>query len=231
MNPANEPLRATRTIRVMLVDDHAMVRTGLQAFIGSAADMEVVGIATNGREAVDLGRELLPDVILMDLMMPVMGGLDAIRELRAGASPSKIIALSTSEESKHVAGALDAGADGYLVKDVEPAVLMAGIRSVLDGGVPISPSIAASLLGRGPSTTAGSIDTPNLTPRETAVLRLISQGRTNRQIGTELGIAEKTVKTHCSHLFQRIGVADRSQAAAWAARHLASLDPSEAASG
>jgi DNA-binding NarL/FixJ family response regulator len=207
-------------IRVLLVDDHAMVRSGLESFIGSAADIEVVGAAANGREAIELASSLQPDVILMDLLMPVMGGIDAIRELKAQGTTARIIALSTSDESKHVNGALQAGADGYLVKDVEPAVLMSSVRSVLEGGVPMSPSITASLLGRGGSSAATIAEAPALTPRESAVLRLISDGCTNRQIATALGIAEKTVKTHCSHLFQRIGVTDRTQAAAWAQRHL-----------
>lgn len=211
-------------IRVLLVDDHAMVRSGLESFIGSAADIEVVGAAANGREAIELASSLQPDVILMDLLMPVMGGIDAIRELRAQGTTARIIALSTSDESKHVTGALQAGADGYLVKDVEPAVLMASVRSVLEGGVPMSPSITASLLGRGGSSTAAIAQLPALTPREAAVLRLISEGCTNRQIAVTLGIAEKTVKTHCSHLFQRIGVSDRTQAALWAQQHLIPLD-------
>lgn len=211
-------------IRVLLVDDHAMVRSGLESFIGSAADIEVVGAAANGREAIELASSLQPDVILMDLLMPVMGGIDAIRELKAQGTTARIIALSTSDESKHVTGALQAGADGYLVKDVEPAVLMASVRSVLEGGVPMSPSITASLLGRGGSSTAAIAQLPALTPREAAVLRLISEGCTNRQIAVTLGIAEKTVKTHCSHLFQRIGVSDRTQAALWAQQHLIPLD-------
>jgi DNA-binding NarL/FixJ family response regulator len=209
-------------IRVLLVDDHAMVRTGLESFIGSAPDIEVVGTAANGREAIELAADLQPDVILMDMLMPVMGGIDAIRELKASGSAAKIIALSTSDESRLVNGALQAGADGYLIKDVEPAVLMASVRSVLEGGVPMSPVVSASLLGRGSSPNVVSAESPALTPREAAVLHLISIGRTNREIGAELGIAEKTVKTHCSHLFQRIGVADRTQAAAWARRRLPS---------
>jgi two-component system, NarL family, response regulator LiaR len=221
-------------IRVMLADDHAMVRSGLQSFIGSAPDMEVVGAASNGREAVELAGELQPDVILMDLLMPVMGGIEAIRQLKAAGSTACIIALSTSEDAQHVSAALKAGADGYLVKDIEPAVLMASVRSAVSGGVPMSPSITASLLGReSHASSAASLNSsqttalPALTPREADVLRLIRDGYTNRQIADALGIAEKTVKTHCSHLFQRIGVADRTQAAAWSRRFLADTPAAE----
>ena len=206
-------------IRVMLADDHAMVRHGLEQFLMSADDMEVVGAAVNGREAVDLACRLHPDVVLMDLLMPVMDGVAATVEIKAAHADITVIALSPSDDQRLVAAALDAGADGYLVKDIEPAVLLASVRSAVLGGVPMSPTITASLLGR-----ESPLKTPAmavaLTPREEEVLRHITAGATNKQIAELLDISEKTVKTHCSHLFQRIGVVDRGQAAAWARRHL-----------
>ncbi len=207
-------------IRVLLADDHSMVRTGLTQFIESAPDMEVVGAATNGREAVRLTTELLPDIVLMDLLMPILDGVEAIRQIKATQPGVAIVALSTSEDPRLVSEALAAGADGYLVKDVEPEVLMAGLRSALTGGVPLSPSITASILGRDSGRGSDSALLGSLTPREREVLGLIAIGHRNREIAAALAISEKTVKTHCSHLFQRIGVTDRQQAAAWARRHL-----------
>ncbi|MFM2072497.1 MAG: hypothetical protein RLZZ623_2760 [Actinomycetota bacterium] len=206
-------------IRVLLVDDHAMVRRGIEQFVGLADDMEVVGAAANGREAVDLAAELKPDVILMDLLMPIMDGVAATVAIKARQSDITIIALTTSDDQRLVAAALDAGADGYLMKDIEPAVLLASVRSAVLGGVPMSPSVTASLLGRESTLRTPSVSV-TLTPREEEVLRHITAGATNKQIAASLDISEKTVKTHCSHLFQRIGVTDRTHAAAWARRHL-----------
>ena len=204
-------------IRVLIVDDHTMVRMGLEHLLESYDDIDVVGAARGGEEAIALAGTVSPQVVLMDMAMPGMDGIETTRRLVAAHPEVIVIALSTHNDPQQVVGALDAGAHGYLVKDVEPEVLVAGIRSVLDGGAPLSPSVAGHLLRGG-----WQLDAPasQLTRRELEVLRLIVEGYHNKQIATSLGISEKTVKTHCSRLFQRIGVSDRTQAAVWAERNL-----------
>jgi DNA-binding NarL/FixJ family response regulator len=204
-------------IRVLIVDDHTMVRMGLEHLLESYDDIDVVGAARSGNEAIALTEAVSPQVVLMDMAMPEMDGIETTRRLVAAHPDVIVIALSTHNDPQQVVGALDAGAHGYLVKDVEPDVLVAGIRSVLDGGAPLSPSVAGHLLRGG-----WQLDAPasQLTRRELEVLRLIVDGYHNKQIATALGISEKTVKTHCSRLFQRIGVSDRTQAAVWAERNL-----------
>jgi len=204
-------------IRVLIVDDHMMVRVGLERLLESFDDIEVVGTASSGTEAITLVTDTSPQVVLMDMAMPGIGGIDTTRLLTEAHPEVTVIALSTHNDPQHVAGALGAGARGYLLKDVGPEVLVAGIRSVVDGGAPLSPSISAQLMRSG-----WKIDTPSiqLTQRELEVLRLIVEGNQNKQIAIALGISVKTVKTHCSRLFQRIGVSDRTQAAVWAERHL-----------
>lgn len=204
-------------IRVLIVDDHTMVRMGLERLLESYDDIDVVGAARNGHEAISLAGTVSPQVVLMDMAMPEMDGIETTRRLVALHPEVIVIALSTHNDPNQVVGALDAGAHGYLVKDVEPDVLVAGIRSVLDGGAPLSPSVAGHLLRGGWQLEARA---SRLTRRELEVLRLIVEGHHNRQIADALGITEKTVKTHCSRLFQRIGVADRTQAAVWAERNL-----------
>lgn len=194
-----------------------MVRMGLEHLLESYDDIEVVGSARSGEEAIGLTDTVSPQVVLMDMAMPQMDGIETTRRLVAAHPGVIVIALSTHNDPQQVVGALDAGAHGYLVKDVEPDVLVAGIRSVLDGGAPLSPSVAGHLLRGG-----WQLDAPasQLTRRELEVLRLIVEGHSNKQVATALGISEKTVKTHCSRLFQRIGVSDRTQAAVWAERNL-----------
>jgi DNA-binding NarL/FixJ family response regulator len=204
-------------IRVLIVDDHTMVRMGLERLLESYDDIEVVGAASNGEEAIALTGTTSPQVVLMDMAMPNMDGIETTRRLTADHPSVIVIALSTHNDPQQVVGALDAGAHGYLVKDVQPDVLVAGIRSVLDGGAPLSPSVAGHLLRGGWQLEAPA---SQLTRRELEVLRLIVDGYQNKQIATALGISEKTVKTHCSRLFQRIGVSDRTQAAVWAERNL-----------
>ncbi len=202
-------------IRILIADDHALVRNGLNQWLSSIEDLEVVGLASNGREAVDLGCELLPDIVLMDLSMPVMDGITATAELTAKAPQVLIIALTTTGDPQQVNAALDAGAMGYMLKDVEPEVLVANIRAVVAGGLALSPAIAANLFkaGRGPRAIYDS-----LTPREQEILLLIAAGNPNKQIGSKLGISDKTVKAHCGRIFQRLGVRDRTQAAVWVMR-------------
>ncbi len=208
-------------IRVLIVDDHAMVRIGLEHLLESYADIEVVGSAGSGEEAIVLTDTTSPQVVLMDMAMPAMDGIETTRRLLALHPNVIVIALSTHNDPQQVVGALDAGAHGYLVKDVEPAVLVSGIRSVLDGGAPLSPSVAGHLLRGGWHLEAPA---SRLTRRELDVLRLIVHGHHNKEIASVLGISEKTVKTHCTRLFQRIGVSDRTQAAVWAERNLPERD-------
>jgi DNA-binding NarL/FixJ family response regulator len=204
-------------IRILLADDHVLVRAGLSQLLDAQADIEVVGVACDGQEALDMAAVLKPDVVLMDLQMPIVDGITAISELTARLPDISVIALTTFQEPQQVTAALAAGARGYLVKDVEPEVLVAGIRAVVNGGAPLSPSVAAQLIrtAAGQPTMVGS-----LTQRERQILQLILAGQSNKQIGRELGISEKTVKSHCGRLFQRLNVSDRTQAAVWATKNL-----------
>ncbi len=210
-------------IRVLIADDHAMVRAGLAQMLSSYDDLEVVGEAANGEEAVQMVGMLSPDVVLMDMSMPIMDGLEALKLVKQRYAGTHVVILSTFQEPRQVSEALGAGASGYLVKDVEPEVLVAGIRAATTGGAPLSPSVAASLL-RGAAPVAAPQPQPQhnsvLTPRELEILNLIVDGHSNFGIARALGISEKTVKTHCSRLFQRLGVTDRTQAAVWAMRNM-----------
>jgi DNA-binding NarL/FixJ family response regulator len=203
------------TIRVLLVDDHAVVRAGLAQLLAGAADIEVVGQAGDGAEAVALARQCRPDVVLMDLQMPGMDGVEATRRIHRLGAGSEVVVLTSFSDSERIVAALDAGAVGYLLKDAEPEDVLDGVRAVARGESPIHPRAARQLLvarTRGESGAA-------LTARETEVLRLVGRGLANKQIGRRLGISERTVKAHLTSIFQRIGVADRTQAALWAERH------------
>ncbi len=205
-------------ISILIADDHVMVRTGLSQLLSSYPDLEVVGAAANGQEAVAMAEQLRPDVLLMDLSMPVMDGLEALALVKERCPHTHVVVLTTFQEPTQVTSALAAGASGYLVKDVEPEVLVAGIRAVVQGGAPLSPSVAAGLLRGGSTMSVGAV--VRLTPRERQILSLIVDGQSNAAIGSELGISERTVKAHCGRLFQRLGVSDRTQAAVWAMRNL-----------
>jgi DNA-binding NarL/FixJ family response regulator len=203
------------TIRVVIVDDHAMLRAGLEQLLAAEPDIEVVGKAANGREAIELARELRPDVVLMDLQMPELDGVAATREI-VGEELADVLVLTSYSDAERIVGALDAGALGYLLKDAEPDEVLRGVRAVARGESPINPRAARELLGaRRPSTAAAS----ELTPRESEVLALVRQGLANKQIARRLGISERTVKAHLTSTFQRIGVVDRTQAALWAERN------------
>jgi DNA-binding NarL/FixJ family response regulator len=202
-------------IRIIVADDHALVRAGLQQWLSSVADFEVVGLAADGREAVEMAGERLPDVVLMDLSMPVLDGVEATRQIVTGANGVAVIALTGSDDAHLVDAALAAGAMGYLLKDVEPEVLASSIRAVVQGGLALSPAVAVKLF-KATNTPAGGVG--SLTEREIEVLQLIAAGKANKQIGRALGISEKTVKGHCGRIFQRLGVSGRTEAAMWALR-------------
>ena len=208
-------------IRVMIVDDHAVVREGLRTFLQLQEGMEVVGEAADGEEAVERAVALAPDVILMDLVMPGLDGAGAMRLLRERAPASRVIVLTSFLDDERLMPAMQSGAAGYLLKDVEPTELARAVRGACADEAVIAPTVAARLLRRlgegAPSaaTDAGDLD---LTRREREVLELIAAGCSNKRIALELGIAEKTVKTHVGHLLAKLGVADRTQAALLAVR-------------
>ncbi len=201
-------------IRVLIVDDHAVVREGLRTFLELQDGIEVAGEAADGIEAVDRAAELEPDVILMDLVMPRLDGVGAMRTVRERSPRSKVIVLTSFLDDERLMPAVQAGADGYLLKDVEPAELARAIRTAQAGEAMIAPTVAGRLLrtlSRPP--VAAPLDGERLTRREHEVLELLAAGRSNKRIAFELGIAEKTVKTHVGHLFAKLGVTDRTQAA------------------
>lgn len=207
-------------IRVLLADDHQLVRSGLAALLAGNEDIEVVGTAANGAEAVELARQSRPDVVLMDLVMPIMDGVEATRRLVADLPGAQVVVLTSFSDQERILAALDAGAIGYLLKDVDPAELVRGVRAAARGESPLHPKAARSLLS---SRTEGRPPERNveLTPREAQVLSLLRQGLANKQIARSLGISQATVKAHLTSVFQRIGVTDRVQAAIWAERRAA----------
>jgi two-component system, NarL family, response regulator LiaR len=201
---------------VLIADDHAVVREGLRAFLELQDGIEVTGEAADGREAVEAAERLRPDVVLMDLVMPRLGGVEAMRELRARVPEARVVVLTSYLDDERLLPALRAGAAGYLLKNVEPQELTRSIRLAAAGEAMIDPAVAARLvdvLGEDRRAEHGA-----LTPREQEVLDLIERGFSNKRIALELGIAEKTVKTHVSHVLAKLGVSDRTQAALYAAR-------------
>jgi DNA-binding NarL/FixJ family response regulator len=211
---------ASDPIRVLIVDDHAVVREGLRTFLELQDGIEVVGEAGDGEDAVEQAQALAPDVILMDLVMPGLDGVGAMRAVRERAPSSRVIVLTSFLDDGRLMPALQAGAAGYLLKDIEPAELARAVRSACVGEAMIDPTVAARLLRTlsRPRTHADSDGGEHLTRREREVLELIVAGRSNKRIALELGIAEKTVKTHVGHLLAKLGVADRTQAALLAVR-------------
>ena len=201
-------------IRVVLVDDHAVIRAGLEQLLAGTEDIEVVGSAGNGAEALDVVREIRPDVVLMDLQMPDVDGVVATRAIMAERLGVDVLVLTSFSDSERIIAALDAGAVGYLLKDADPEDVLQGIRAVSRGESPIHPRAARALLG----VRAGSPHA-QLTSRETEVLTLVREGLANKQIARRLDISERTVKAHLTSAFARIGVSDRTQAALWAERN------------
>lgn len=201
-------------IRVLLADDHDVVRRGLTALLDGAPGFAVVAAAADGAEAVTLAAEHEPDVILMDLSMPGVDGIEATRQVVAEWPEARIVVLTSFSERERILDALDAGAVGYLLKDSDPDELLRAIQAAARGEAPLAPKAAKAVL----AARAEGRPATDLTAREREVLQLVAQGLANKQIARRLGIAEKTVKTHLTSVFQRIGVTDRTQAALWAQR-------------
>jgi two-component system, NarL family, response regulator LiaR len=204
-------------IRVLIADDHAVVRQGLRAFFEVQDDIEVVGEASDGGDAVKLSEALSPDVVVMDLVMPQMDGVEAIRQIRAAGSAAKVIVLTSFADDQKVFAAVRAGAAGYLLKDVSPRELAEAIRTVNRGQALLNPTVAAKLMQEFAHESRPTASR-SLTDREMDVLRLIARGRSNKQIALDLGVAEKTVKTHVSNILGKLQLADRTQAALFAVR-------------
>ncbi|MFE4454375.1 response regulator [Streptomyces sp. NPDC056796] len=209
---------ADKTIRVLLVDDHQVVRRGLRTFLEVQDDIEVVGEASDGAEGIARAEELRPDVVLMDIKMPGTDGIEALRGLRKLENPARVLIVTSFTEQRTVVPALRAGASGYVYKDVDPDALAGAIRSVHAGHVLLQPEVAGALLAQD-DTSGGTGRGSTLTEREREVLGLIADGRSNREIARALVLSEKTVKTHVSNILMKLDLSDRTQAALWAVRH------------
>lgn len=203
-------------IRVVIADDHAVVRRGLEQLLTTADDITVVGLAANGDEALTLVHQVQPDVVLMDLSMPGTDGITATRRVLADRPDTKVVVLTSFAEQRKVLEAIEAGAAGYLLKDSDPDDVLAAVRAAQAGGAPLDPRAARVLLDaqRKPAPSA------RLSARELEVLGLVASGLANKQIALRLGISERTVKAHLTTVFAQLGVSDRTQAALWAKEHL-----------
>ena len=210
-------------LRVLVVDDHALFRRGLQLVLGDEPDIEVAGEAGNGTEAVERAKELMPDVVLMDVRMPGRSGIDATRDIREALPHVRILMLTVSDEESDLYEAIKAGASGYLLKETPPEEVPDAIRSVVDGQSRISPAMASKLLTEfatmgkgGPSRVP--VPPPVLTEREMDVLRLVARGLNNRDIGRELFISENTVKNHVRNILEKLHLHSRMEAVVYAVR-------------
>ena len=228
-------------IRVVVVDDHPLVRQGLRSLVDQADGVTVVAEAADGERGVEAAALHEPDVVLMDLSMPGIGGVEATRRIVEADPRVRVVVLTSVPDASAVREALGAGAVGYLLKDAEPATVVAGVRAAAEGGAPLDPRAARALLpdrtGAGTpdpgaaapaaappaapaaAPVAAAPGAPLVAGREAEVLRLLARGLANKQIGTQLGISERTVKAHVGSVFRRIGVADRTSAALWARDH------------
>jgi DNA-binding NarL/FixJ family response regulator len=202
----------TTTVRanVLVVDDHALLRTGVANIINQESDLHVIAEASNGLEAVEAFERYRPDVTLLDLRMPVMEGVEAVRQIRERDPHAKVIVLTTYDTDEDISRALRAGAKAYVLKDISADGLIECIHDVLAGKTYLAPAAAAKL--------AEGVTRVQLTPRELATLRLIADGKANKEIASELGISERTVKTHLGHLFEKLGVTSRTEAVKIATR-------------
>jgi two-component system, NarL family, response regulator LiaR len=208
------------TIRVVIADDHAVVRQGLRTFLELQEGMDVVGEAADGEEAVALVERTAPDVVLLDLVMPRVDGLEAIRRIRERAPATRILVLTSFADDHTVLPAVRAGAAGYLLKDVQPPELAGAIRTVHAGEALLAPTVATMLVEQlAAEDGAGAERGEHLTPRELEVLALLARGRANKAIALDLGVSERTVKTHVSNILGKLNLTDRTQAAVYAVRH------------
>jgi DNA-binding NarL/FixJ family response regulator len=206
-------------IRVLLVDDHAVVRRGLRGFLELQPDVEIVGEAEDGRTGVELARTLRPDVVLMDLVMPRLDGIGAIVAIKDELPEVEIIALTSFLEEERVQAALEAGAAGYVLKDAEADDVVAAIRSAHRGEVHLDPKVASFLARRVRERRSSAPPAEELTDRERDVLRLVARGLPNQSIANDLGISERTARTHVSNILGKLDLASRTQAALWAIEH------------
>ncbi len=206
-------------IRITIADDHPIVRQGLRVAIGAQDDLELVGEASNGAEAVELAKNLNPDVIIMDLQMPVKDGITAIREITQDKEDARILVLTSFPDDNNVFSAIKAGAMGFLLKEAPPEELLASIRTVHSGEAALHPTVARRLIQevKAPSKTRSSLDP--LTPREMDVLKCLARGLSNREIAKELTVSVRTVTTHMRNILDKLHVSNRTQAALYALEH------------
>ena len=212
-------MSAPARIRVLLVDDHAVVRRGLRGFLELLDDIEIVGEAENGRLAVDAARSLRPDVVLMDLLMPILDGIAATAQLREEQPDLQVVALTSFVEEDRVTAAIEAGASGFLLKDAEADEVVAAIRAAHRGEVRFDPAVARILARRVAQSRAPAPPAAALTDREREVLGLIARGLGNQAIADRLGITERTARTHVSNILAKLDLSSRTQAALWAVEH------------
>ena len=216
-------------IRLLLADDHALFRKGVADFLAAEQDIDLVGEADDGAQALEMARELMPDVVLMDISMPRMDGLEATRRIKAEIPYVRIVVLTVSDSDHSLFDAVKSGAQGYLLKSVEPQALLDTIRGVVRGEASISPAMATRLLdhlARGtPQTAPPGTPDARLTPREQEVLGLVALGKSNKEIAAALGIAENTVKNHLKNILEKLHLENRVQAATFALRQQLDLRP------
>jgi DNA-binding NarL/FixJ family response regulator len=210
-------------IRVLIADDHAVIRTGLAQLVSAIEDVQLVGTAENGQEAIELCADSAPDVVLMDLEMPVVDGIQATRQIKADQPEVAVVILTSFSDRDRILRALDAGAAGYLLKDVEPDDLARAIQAAARGDVPLDPKAARALLSARTTSSPGDA----LSDREREVLLLVAEGLPNKLIARRLSLSEKTVKAHLTSVFRQIGVTDRTQAALWAVENGLTLNNSQ----
>jgi NarL family two-component system response regulator LiaR len=218
--PPGADVNETAPIRVLIVDDHAVVRTGLKVFLDLQPDMEVVGEAADGSEGVAMARRLEPDVVLMDLLMPNMDGVTAIGRIKSERPETEIVTMTSFIEEEKVTSALEAGASGYVLKDAEAEEVAAAVRAAYAGEVHLDPAVARLLAQRMRDRKSPKDELAEpLTEREKDVLRLLGQGMSNKDIGATLFITERTARTYVSNILGKLGLASRTQAALYAVEH------------
>ncbi|MEB2292219.1 response regulator transcription factor [Priestia megaterium] len=207
-------------IKILIADDHHVVRKGLVFFLQTQPDLEIVGEASNGEEALKLAISLEPHIVLMDLSMPILDGIEATKELKKQAPHIQVMILTSFSDQDHVIPALEAGASGYQLKESDPDELVAAIRKLMNGENQLHPKVTTHLLTRLTKSNEKKVNfIDHLTKREKDVLKEIAKGKSNKEIGASLHITEKTVKTHVSNILSKLGVQDRTQAALYAVQH------------